>query len=110
MIRIREAVFADIDALYLGTMNSPMYDALATEIDAQIADIVVNCSISPTADAQLHLVLAQMMQGSAAMKGQNPGLSRRAGADRIVAALDAYSRHFDHAGWKAVGVDPRVQC
>jgi hypothetical protein len=49
-------------------------------------------------DAQLHLVLAEIMHGSSAMKGQEKGVPSQAGAEKIVGALDAYSRHFDHPG------------
>jgi hypothetical protein len=99
MSEIRDALAADGDALSAGMMNNSKYEALAKKIDAQTAYVVVNCKLPPEADAQLHVVLAQIMQGSVAMKGQDPNLSRRTGAERVVAALDAYSRFFEHPGW-----------
>jgi hypothetical protein len=102
MSDIRDSVAAESHALRAGTMNAATYEALARKIDARTADIVVNCKLAPDADAQLHVVLAQLMQGSVAMKGQDPSLARRTGADRIVGALEAYARHFEHPGWKSL--------
>jgi hypothetical protein len=102
MVEIREAMFAQADAFFLGTISDASYDALARRINAQAADIIENCQLPAEADAQLHLILTQIAQGSAAMQGRDPNLHRRGGAERIVAALDAYSRYFNHPGWKPV--------
>jgi hypothetical protein len=104
MSTVRDAVFAELDGLFLGTMNMARYEALAAKVDAQTAYIIMNCDLPPEADAELHLVLALMMQGSVAMKGQDPNIARRTGAEKVIAALDAYSRYFDHPGWKAIAV------
>jgi hypothetical protein len=102
MSAIRDEVFAYADPLYLGQMDAARFEGLARKIDVQTAYIIERCAFPPESDAQLHLVLTQIMQGSVAMQGRDPNLSRRAGADRVITALDAYSRYFDHAGWKAL--------
>ena len=104
MSRIRDAVFAELDAIHLRTMDAGRYEALARRIDGQIAYIIENCRLSPQADAQLHLVLTQIMQGSVAMQGRDPNYARRSGLEGVVSALEAYSRHFDHPGWKALAI------
>jgi hypothetical protein len=76
------------------------YEALAIEVRGEVAAIVQNCRLEPAADAQLHVLLIQLLAGAEAMEGKVQGESSRAGADRIARALNAYGRHFDHAGWR----------
>jgi hypothetical protein len=76
------------------------YGALAAKVSVQVAGIVQNCKLEPEADAQLHIVIADIMAGVEAMEGKVKGETRRAGAERIANALNAYGEHFDHAGWK----------
>jgi hypothetical protein len=76
------------------------YQALAPKVAAEVAGIVQNCKLEPEADAQLHIVIAEIMAGVEAMEGKVQGETRRAGAERIARALEAYGEHFDHAGWK----------
>ncbi len=97
---IRNAIAKEKDAIHAGKLSDAGYDALAAKIDAQVGYIVANCKLPPEADAQLHVVLADIMHGSSAMKGREKGVARQAGAENIAVALDAYSRHFEHPGWK----------
>ena len=76
------------------------YQALASKVNAEVAGIVQNCKLEPEADAQLHLVIADIMAGVEALEGKAQGETRRAGAEKIARALDTYGEHFDHAGWK----------
>lgn len=97
---IRNAIARDKAAIHAGKLSEAGYNGLAKKIDTQVAYIVTNCKLPPEADAQLHLVLADIMQGSSAMKGKESGVTRQAGAEKIIGALDAYGRHFEHPGWK----------
>lgn len=76
------------------------YGALAKKVNAEVAGIVQNCKLEPEADAQLHLVIADILAGVEAMEGKVEGETRREGAEKLAKALDAYGEHFDHAGWK----------
>jgi hypothetical protein len=99
---IRNAIAKDKAAIHAGKLSDAGFNDLAARIDTQVAYIVTNCKLPPEADAQLHLVLADIMQGSSAMKGKESGMTRQAGAEKIVVALDAYGRHFEHPGWKGL--------
>ena len=54
------------------------------------------CKLPEEADAQLHVVLAEILEGVDAMR---VGPDRLGGARRVVRALEAYGRHFDHPNW-----------
>ena len=82
---------------HAGTYSATQYAALAAGIEKQIGQIVANCRLPPAADAQLHLVIADLAAGAAAMKGADKPMS---GAVKIFRALGAYPKFFAHEGWK----------
>ena len=63
-------------------------DAFAAKVTTEVAGIVQNCKLEPEADAQLHIVIAELMAGVEAKDNA-----------RVAHALNAYGEHFDHAGW-----------
>ncbi|MFA7428662.1 MAG: hypothetical protein WCZ23_00740 [Rhodospirillaceae bacterium] len=90
------AVLPDI---HEGKLSEAGYGALAEKINGHLEYMFVNCKLPPAADEQLHLVLAEAMNGAETMEA---GPDRMAGAVGIVQALDAYGTHFDHPGWPGV--------
>lgn len=100
MANIRGAVAKDVKAIHANKVTPKQYEALAAKVNAEVAGIVQNCKLPPEADAQLHVVVAELMAGAEAMEGKEKGVTRRAGAERVAKALNAYGEHFDHAGWK----------
>jgi hypothetical protein len=100
MDNIRGALAKDVKAIHANQATPKQYEALAARVGAEVAGIVQNCKLEPAADEQLHLVIAELMAGAEAMEGKVEGETRRAGAERVAKALNAYGEHFDHAGWE----------
>ena len=100
MASIRGAIAKDVKAIHTNKATPGQYEALAAKVNAEVAGIVQNCKLPPEADAQLHIVIAELMGGAEAMQGKEKGVTRRAGAERVARALNAYGEHFEHAGWK----------
>jgi hypothetical protein len=100
MSNIRGAVAQDVEAIHANQATPNQYEALAAKVTGEVAGIVQNCKLEPEADAQLHIVVAELLAGAEAMEGKEKGVTRRAGAERVAKALNAYGEHFDHAGWK----------
>jgi hypothetical protein len=99
---IRSALAADLEAIHGNKATAKQYKALAKRIEGEVAGIVQNCKLEPEADAQLHVVIAELVEGAEAMEGKHKAGARRAGAERVAKALNAYGEHFDHAGWKRI--------
>lgn len=57
-----------------------------------------SCS-STAADANLHYVIADLLQGVSLMRGTDPARSRHDGAALVHGALLAYGKYFDDPGW-----------
>lgn len=82
--------------------SAAQYGALAKKVNGEVNGIVANCKLEPKADAQLHLVIADVLEGVEAMEGKAKKVKRRAGAERVLGALEKYAAHFDHPGWQPV--------
>lgn len=78
------------------------YLALAKKINAEVAYVIGNCRLAPEADARLHLVIADLNEGVAAMEGQEEYGSRRDGVVKVMDALDRYAGYFDDPGFRSV--------
>ena len=100
MSGIRAAFDADHPAIHAGTETDAQYDALAGRIEEQVNSIVANCKLPPAADANLHYVIADLMQGVGLMRGTDPQRTRHDGAALVHGALRAYPKYFDDPGWK----------
>lgn len=92
MTNIRNAMDQDIEAIHADQLAEERYVALSDKITAEVAYMVENCNLEPEADAQLHLVIHDLMQGSAAMRDSD---GARDGAVKVIGAIDNYVTYFD---------------
>lgn len=93
---IRDDLAAALPQIHDGKLAAEGYRRLAEKVHGHVNFMVENCKLTPEADAQLHLVLAQVMDGADTMAD---GHDRMAGAVAVVQALEAYGSHFQHPGW-----------
>jgi hypothetical protein len=96
---MRAQLAASLEKIHAGKFTPPDYAALADDLQAQIDYIVTNCKLPEEADAQLHIVLGEVLEGVDEMRsGENPA----EGAVRVARALEAYALHFEHPGWASL--------
>lgn len=103
MARIKAALLSHLDAIHENRLKGPQYRAMAKQTNTQIAFMVANCKLAPEADAQLHLIIAELGAAAEAMSGKDKAQSRQKGAVRLQHALETYGTYFDHPGWAVVG-------
>jgi hypothetical protein len=96
MENIRAAVARDVKAIHADKATPKQYEALADKVSGEVAYIVQNCKLPEDADAQLHLVIAELLAGADAMKAER----RREGVERVARALNKYGEFFNHPGWR----------
>ncbi len=99
MITIRDQVQAALPGVHSGKYTKENYLALATTIEGALNTVIAQCKLPPDADAQLHLVLADLFAGTATMKAEG---NRMAGVVKVIGALKSYGEYFDHPEWKPV--------
>lgn len=102
MENIRNAMDASLHQIHEGKLSNAGYAALAKTLNGELGNIVANCKLDPKADAQLHLVVADLAEGIEAMEGKTKKVKRQSGALKVLGALDKYSTHFDHPNWQAI--------
>ena len=100
MVTIREAVHGAPAPMHKGTAKPEAYAELGNRVEAQVGVIVKECRLPAAADAQLHLVVADLLAGADAMKGAKTASAGRAGLVKVDGALRNYGKYFDHPGWK----------
>jgi hypothetical protein len=100
MESIRETMAQSLGSMHTGAFSPAQYAALASALEEQVDGITRNCRLPPDADAQLHLVLAGILEGIDGLKSDD---GRVPGAVRVLRALGAYGAHFDHQGWEPIG-------
>ena len=100
MNEIRGLIATNSEAIHAGKLAASQYAVLGSQIEGRVAYIVGNCKLGPAADENLHLIVADLIAGADAMQGKGGTASPRAGASKVVGALDAYGRYFDHPGWR----------
>lgn len=102
MSKIHASVTSMLSALHDGKPSNAQYEAFANDVNDQFTYIVQNCKLEPQADAQLHIVLGNVMSGLDIARGKEQGQEREQGVVKVAQTLNAYGDHFDHADWKKI--------
>lgn len=100
MGEIRSLVAAQEEAIHKAKLKRADYAALGAKIEGEVGYIVANCKLDPEADANLHIILEELLEGATAMQGKEKSQTPRQGAGKVVTALNEYGKYFDHPGWK----------
>lgn len=99
MREMRESMESSLGRIHAGQFSAADYVLLAERLQQQVDYVTANCKLPEDADAQLHLVLAEILESMDVMK---EGADRLEGVRRVVTALDAYGRHFDDPNWTSI--------
>ena len=99
MGNIREAMAAALHEIHENKLSKKGYAALAHKVESEVGDIVANCKLGPKADEQLHLIIAELLEGAGEMAGKTKKVKHQSGAVRVIGALEKYGAYFDDAGF-----------
>ncbi|MCC6219603.1 MAG: hypothetical protein IT505_08890 [Aquabacterium sp.] len=99
---ISRAMAASLPAIHANKMSAKAYSRLAKQVQGAVAQIVAQCKLPPAADAQLHIVIADLLVGADQMAGKVKEASRVDGAVKVIGALNAYGQHFDDPDFHAI--------
>ena len=102
MGELSETLRQSLPAIHKNTFADAGYSKLSEQVNASVAYMVENCALPPEADAQLHVIIASMLAGAESMAGKTPAESRRAGAVKLIGALDNYGAYFADPGFKPI--------
>lgn len=102
MENIRNTMDAALHDIHEGKLSAAKYGGLSRKVNGEVGHIVANCKLEPKADAQLHLVIADILEGVEAMEGKTRKVKRETGAVKVVGALEKYGTYFDHPNWQPI--------
>ncbi|MCC7464407.1 MAG: hypothetical protein IT480_18335 [Gammaproteobacteria bacterium] len=95
MAEIRQSMAASLEAIHGNTLNEAGYATLAKQVEGKVHTIVAECKLPPAADAQLHVIVGELLVGAGQMAGKSAQGARRDGAVRVIGALANYGQYFD---------------
>lgn len=102
MESIRQSVAASLHQIHENRLTPAAYGALARKVEGEVGNIVSNCKLEPKADAQLHLIVADLLAGSEQMAGKIKQAKRQDGAVKVIGALEKYATYFDDPQFKPI--------
>lgn len=102
MSEIRQTVAGSLHAIHENRLPVAGYGKLASKVEGAVGEIVANCKLEPKADAQLHLIVADLLAGAEQMAGKGKTAQRRNGAVKVIGALEKYGAYFDDPGFRPI--------
>lgn len=99
MGEIRQSIASSLHAIHKHKFSAQAYGGLAKKVEGAVGEIVANCKLPPEADAQLHIVVAELLAGAEQMAGKT---KRMDGAVKVIGALDNYGKYFDDPGFQPI--------
>ncbi len=104
MGELHQVVSTGLERAHAGALTSGDYNEMAADIMAQFDYIVENCALEPEPDAQLHILLANIIQGVQVIEGKVSGEQPEDGLIKMAEALNSYGVYFDHPQWESFDV------
>jgi hypothetical protein len=95
MARIHGAMADVLPAFEKGELAPSTAIALAAEVRDQVQYLIANCKLEPAADAQLHIVIGQMLAAADALSKEPMS---KDGMPRLHEAVQLYGDYFEHPG------------
>jgi uncharacterized membrane protein YkoI len=99
MDAIRVELATNLPAIRGNGLQSADYRALGENLESQVGFIVGNCKLPPQADANLHVIMAELLAAADELKWADTRKARTA-AMRAVKAANTYGKYFDHPQWR----------
>jgi hypothetical protein len=96
---IRGALAAKRHEIHRGKLDAEAARQLGATIEKGVAGIVADCKLPPEADANLHVVVADLVAAADVLQGRSPGKPAQ-GATKAVHAVNQYGRFFEDPGFR----------
>jgi hypothetical protein len=103
MAKIRQSLASSLKAIHANQLTLARYNELAKNVESSVSRIVAQCKLPPAADAQLHIIVAELMSGAELMSDQTNSGTARNGAVKVIEALNRYGQYFNDPGFKKLG-------
>jgi hypothetical protein len=96
MQRIRDAVAPALARQDQARLHPEQAKALADAMQENVTFLIQNCKLAPEADAVLHVLITELLEGAALLSANPPSGE---GVAKLAHALREYPKYFEHPGW-----------
>lgn len=100
MTEIRVAVDMLTPLFHSGKLDQNLALQLHEVVTGSVNAMIEQCKLEPEADANLHIILAQLLAAAAQL--ETSPLSAE-GLPKLNEALETYGHYFNHSGWHGDG-------
>lgn len=97
---LHQIVSTGLDDAHANALAANDYKKMSDEIMTQFSYVVENCELEPEADAQLHILLGNIIQGVEVIEGKVSDEQPEDGLVKMAQALNSYGSYFDHPNWE----------
>lgn len=104
MGKVRKLVSDKKSAVKKKSLGDEDFSQLAGQVHSSIMTMFKECKLPADADANLHIVLAEMLAGVSGMKGEMSEVPREKGYEQVLQALNAYHSHFEDKKFKPIAL------
>jgi hypothetical protein len=95
MSNIGQTINTALDDIHNNQLDAAGYAAIAEHVNQQVAYMIENCQLDAQADAQLHIVLARLIDSAQRMQKHSDVKEKRQGAVQLLGALNNYATYFN---------------
>lgn len=103
MARIRNALEPVLIDIHENRLTTSGYAVLAGKVNDEVAYMVSHCKLEANADAQLHVIIGELLEAAGIMgsaEGKASHTQRQNAAVKVVTALENYAIYFEDKDWK----------
>ena len=102
MNSIRGLLKAKLPGIQSGTLTPDEHQARGASIVTDVTTIVAHCELPPSADANLHVILAELLTVDEALQGKGK-LAPAIAARQAVQIVNRYAEYFADRAWIPIG-------
>lgn len=98
MTEVRAAIAISTPAFEAGQLSKVQAQQLSQAIHGSVNTMIEQCELAPEADANLHSILAMLLEGTAKLEAEPMSAD---GLPALHGALETYAHYFNHVGWQS---------
>ncbi len=102
MTEIKKIATENLSKVHKDSADEKAFTEIANKVDGQIQYLIKNCKLPEDADAQLHVLIAQMVGAAHKMRDSTEISAKKEGFKEIVGAVNTYGDFFNHPNWTKI--------
>ncbi|WP_417666115.1 hypothetical protein [Pseudidiomarina sp.] len=99
MTSLKREIEINLEAIHNNQFSAVQYQELAGSLNDHLNFLFKNCKLEPKADAQLHILLARIMNGVEQIKSDD---NQKQGVVLIIQSLQEYPVYFEDSNWQSL--------